>query len=317
MSFQTRILAGAAATALTALAVREAARAVERAHPPHGTFFDLGDVRLHVLMRGAGEPILYLHGNGAMIQEVEATGLVDALSATHRVIIPDRPGFGHSTRPRHVAWTPERQARAIAELLSRIAPGPVTVVAHSWGTLVALALALDHPAHVSGLVLVSGLYFPEARSDIVLAAPAIPIVGDIMRYTVSPLAGWAIAERLIQKAFAPNPVTPRFRAEFPIGMALRPWQLRAAAEEIAMMQTAPARLSARYGQLACPVTLLAGRADQIVDSRRHTERLAAQLPQAKIAVIENVGHMLPHIVPTEVMRAATETTAAQPAMHVF
>jgi pimeloyl-ACP methyl ester carboxylesterase len=122
---------------------------------------------------------------------------------------------------------------------------------------------------------------------------------------------------VIEKAFAPNPVTPRFRAEFPIGMALRPWQLRAAAEEIAMMQTAPARLSARYRELACPVTLLSGRADQIVDPRRHTERLAAQLPHARIAVIENVGHMLPHIVPTEVMRAATDRAAAEPSMHAI
>jgi pimeloyl-ACP methyl ester carboxylesterase len=64
------------------------------------------------------------------------------------------------------------------------------VLGHSWGTLVALGMATGGAAQVSGLVLISGYYYPSARADAVLAAPAaLPIVGDIMRYTVSPLTG--------------------------------------------------------------------------------------------------------------------------------
>src|SRR5205814_2139892 len=76
------------------------------------------------------------------------------------------------------------------------------VLGHSWGTLVALAMALEHASYVRGLVLLSGYYYPSLRLDVPLASsPAIPVVGDLMRYTVSPvlarraLATWCITLR--------------------------------------------------------------------------------------------------------------------------
>lgn len=48
---------------------------------------------------------------------------------------------------------------------------------HSWGTLVALEIALRFPERVRGLVLISGYYFPTARVDsLILGIPAIPVV---------------------------------------------------------------------------------------------------------------------------------------------
>jgi len=52
-------------------------------------------------------------------------------------------------------------------------------------TLVALAQALDHPDAVSSLVLVSGYYHPTLRADVPLfSLPAIPVIGDLIRYIV-------------------------------------------------------------------------------------------------------------------------------------
>ena len=48
------------------------------------------------------------------------------------------------------------------------------LVGHSWGTLVALEMALDNPLDTAGLVLLSGYYFPTARADVALAPwPAV------------------------------------------------------------------------------------------------------------------------------------------------
>ena len=56
-----------------------------------------------------------------------------------------------------------------------------------------MTLALDHPAAVGGLVLLSGYYKPTLRLDVPLVAPAaIPIIGDVLRHTVSPLLGTAL-----------------------------------------------------------------------------------------------------------------------------
>ena len=56
------------------------------------------------------------------------------------------------------------------------------VLGHSWGAAVALALALNHPDDVRGLVLLSGYYYPTLRADVLLSSPpAIPILGDLLR----------------------------------------------------------------------------------------------------------------------------------------
>jgi pimeloyl-ACP methyl ester carboxylesterase len=77
------------------------------------------------------------------------------------------------------------------------------VVGHSWGTLVALSLALDHPAHVQSLVLLSGYYFRNFCADVLMSLPsAAPIIGDLLSYTVSPLLGRAMRSRVLRKFFA-------------------------------------------------------------------------------------------------------------------
>ena len=84
----------------------------------------------------------------------------------------------------HWTWTPERQADLFIRAFEGLGIERPVVVGHSWGTLVALALALDHPQRVRGLVLLAGYYYPTKRPDVVVfSAPSIPVLGDIMRYT--------------------------------------------------------------------------------------------------------------------------------------
>ncbi|MBV9702928.1 MAG: alpha/beta fold hydrolase [Methylobacteriaceae bacterium] len=135
----------------------------------------------------------------------------------------DRPGYGYSDRPRGKAWTPEAQADLFAEAFVRLRMNRAVVFGHSWGTQVALALALDHPELVRGLVLASGYYFPTARA-VPFTLSSIPVLGDALHYTILPLIGRATAPGLIRKMFAPRPVTRRFAEEFPVGLTLRPSQ---------------------------------------------------------------------------------------------
>ena len=95
-------LAGAAA-ALGALALVNRARAekARRDNPPIGRFLEVGGTRLHYLERGSGPPLLLIHGNGTMIEDWIISGVLDELAKTNRVIAIDRPGFGHTDRPRH------------------------------------------------------------------------------------------------------------------------------------------------------------------------------------------------------------------------
>src|ERR1700682_658379 len=106
--------------AISALVNRHFAQKAMRDNPPLGQFLEINGVRLHYIERGAGEPLVLLHGNGSMIQDFESSGLIDWAAKNYRVIVFDRPGFGHSDRPRDVIWTPVAQAELINKALPRL-----------------------------------------------------------------------------------------------------------------------------------------------------------------------------------------------------
>jgi pimeloyl-ACP methyl ester carboxylesterase len=126
---------------------------------------DIDGVRLHYIVRGHGDPIVLLHGNGALVRDFELSGLVTELARRHRVIVFDRPGYGYSTRPRSRVWTPEAQAKLFSSVFRKLGLDAPIVLGHSWGTLVAIALGLNHPEQVSRLVLLSGYFYPTPRAE--------------------------------------------------------------------------------------------------------------------------------------------------------
>src|SRR5258708_862581 len=108
------MLVGSAALlgGMALLAHRRGKRA-EREHPPQGRFLDLEGTRLHYIERGDGPPVVFLHGNGAMIQDLESSGVLDLTAERHRVVAFDMPGFCHSDRPRDRTWTPDAPSQLI------------------------------------------------------------------------------------------------------------------------------------------------------------------------------------------------------------
>lgn len=286
------VLALSAAAAATATWVEFQSRRAERDNPPQGKYIHIDGVRLHYLARGAGPPLVLLHGNSVTVADYEASGLIDRLAAGHSVIAFDRPGFGHSSRPRQRLWTPAAQAALLRKALAGLGIDRAVVLGHSMGALVALALALDAPASVSGLVLIGGYYYPQARLDVALAWPvALPVVGDVMRYTSTALTARMTMNRMAKAMFAPDPVPPGFFTAQPREMMLRPLQLRADAEDAAFMIPQAASLAKRYHELHMPVTLVAGADDRIVAVEKHTQRLHAEIPHSELLLVRGAGHM--------------------------
>lgn len=304
-------LAGMAAAAATALWVRHQANKAERDNPPLGRFITVDDVRLHYIDVGKGPPVVLLHGNTLQLQDYLGSGLVDALSQRHRVILFDRPGFGHSERPRDRLWTPQAQAALLRQALVQLGVARPVVVGHSCGALVALGMALESPADVHGLVLISGYYYPTARADVPLAAPAaIPVLGDAIRYTVSPLAGRLLLKPAVRKMFAPAPIPPTFFDVIPREMLLRPSQIKATAEEAAFMIPAAAKFRDLYSGLDVPVTLIAGAGDKIVDVESHSAALHRELPESKLVVTPGAGHMVHYAAPADIAQAVERMSGA-------
>jgi pimeloyl-ACP methyl ester carboxylesterase len=304
VALATWLLPTIALTSATVLVVRRRARPAEDRHPPTGRFLDVHGVRLHYLERGSGTPVILLHGNGVMARDFEGSGVLDRLAAHHRVIAFDRPGYGFSQRPRTRRWTPEAQAALLGAACERLGIERPVVVGHSWGTLVAVAWALQRPDEVHGLVLLSGYYYPSLRPDVALfAPPAIPVLGDLMRNTISPVIGKLLMPVLLRQMFGPLPVPDGFRRAVPPSLMVRPWQLRASAAEAALMIPAVARLRKRYAELRMPVRLIAGAADRVAHVEPHSARLHREMPGSELCVLAGAGHMIHYVAQNTIVEA--------------
>jgi pimeloyl-ACP methyl ester carboxylesterase len=295
MQMQTslKLAAGGAALVATGLYARRRTAQALRDNPPQGNFVEAGGLRLHYVEKGAGPTLVLLHGLGSMVEDFVSSGFLERAAASYRVIAVDRPGYGHSDPAPRAMASPWRQAALLHEVLGKLDVRRPILLGHSWGTLVALALALRYPGTLRSLVLVSGYYFPTARFDaLLLSPPAIPGIGDLLRYTLSPCLGRLLWPAFLKLIFSPSRPPPG--GPVPTWLALRPAQLRAVAAETLMTVPAAFALSRRYAELTVPLLIVAGLDDRYVSPRSQSMRLGKVVPHSVSVLVPGAGHMLHH-----------------------
>ena len=282
-------LAAAGAGAFVHTRVRQAAEL----HPPRGRFA----AGLHYIEAGYGPPLVLLHGLGAMLEDFELSGLF-ALAAKHfRVFAFDRAGYGYSEAR---TLDPRAQAALLNQAFEQIGITRPVIVAHSAGTQSALAYAQQFPRQLRGLVLVSGYYYPSVRPDVLLLAPpGIPLVGTVLRHTISPLVARLLWPAWLKLLFHPLPA-PEY---LPPWRALAPAQLRSIGVESAMLLPVTMRMRRDYWKVRTPTVIVAGTKDRYVSSAAHSGRLHEELRFSTYLEIPEAGHMVHHAAPDAVMRA--------------
>ncbi|MGI8725865.1 MAG: alpha/beta fold hydrolase [Methyloceanibacter sp.] len=208
-----------------------------------------------------------------------------------------------SDRPHGSAWSARAQADLLKDALDVVNIKRSVVLGHSWGAAVALAMALNRPNDVRGLVLLSGYYYPTLRADVLLSSPpAIPIIGDLLRFSISPLLGKLLQPLLLKGMFAPLPVPANFSTGSTPNMSLRPGQIRAESQDGVAMIPGAIAMRHRYQELTMPVVIMAGTKDGVVNAKQ-PRRLHAQIPHSNLRMVPGVGHMLHYAVPEEVAEA--------------
>jgi pimeloyl-ACP methyl ester carboxylesterase len=140
---------------LTALALACAAPAAAQVAPYPASFttqeIATNGTTIHVRVGGSGPAVLLLHGYGETGDMWEP--LAARLMRNHRVIIPDLRGLGLSAKPA-TGYDKKTQAKDMAGLLAALGVnGPVDVVAHDIGNMVAYSFVASHPARVAHFVL--------------------------------------------------------------------------------------------------------------------------------------------------------------------
>ena len=169
--------------------------------------------------------------------------------------------------------------------------------------LVWLASTLPTTAPGPAGVLLSGYYFWPLRPDALVAAEgAVPVLGDMLRYTISPLLGRLQMPLLKWAMFSPARVSARFEAEYSPAMALRPSQIRATSMDDALMIPGAVALREQYKGLTLPVVIIVGEGDRVVFKRR-SEQLRDSIPGSVLQIVKGAGHMVHHLATRQVAQA--------------
>jgi len=243
---------------------------------------------------GTGPVVVLVHGQPGAGGDWVA--LADVLASDHRVLAPDRPGWGSDARG---AMGIAANADVLEELLEAAgATSPVTVVGHSLGGGVALELALRHPERVGALVLVGSVGVAQSLSgfDRLLA---VPLVGNgLLRAGVGALRRVLIAATHFSEHHPRTrvgnivPALPTVQAA--IGTDGRPIVGRGRqsflVEQRALLAETP-ELERALCRIAVPTAVVTGSSDRVVPLAA-SRSLATRIPGAELVVVAG-GHLLP------------------------
>ena len=237
----------------------------------------IGDVTLNYEQEGQGSNLILIHGLGADLHIWDAD--VAVFARHHRVLRPDVRGFGASDKPSG-PYSPALFACDLDGLLDVCGVDSAHVLGISLGGVIAQRLALDFPARVRSLVLVSTSSEVGQKS----------------------IAAWQrLADRIerdgfdAQTADASRAFSPGFAERHPAvvadlgrrNAACDPKGYAAAARAVSDYNW-----TADLPRLTAPTLILQGLDDQLTPPGGSV-KMSRELPHARLLLIAEAGHNLP------------------------
>jgi pimeloyl-ACP methyl ester carboxylesterase len=249
--------------------------------PRGATFAQIDGARIRYIDVGQGSPVVLIHGFGASLDSWGP--VVPELAKQHRVIALDLKGFGWSDRPEG-DYSIQAEAHLVLELMRQRGVERAAIVGQSWGGAVTLAIVAAAPERVTRAVIYGGLAFEDQVNGFMSWA-RVRGAGKLMFWLMwdPALIGESAQLAVYDKSLVTADVLDRIEAS-----QERPGA-RAAAYAV-VSQIRLTELEASYHTMTQPFLLLWGRQDAIVPPR-FGERLARELPNAKLIVYPHCGHI--------------------------
>lgn len=247
---------------------------------PVGRFADIGQgQQIHYHDSGSGEAVIFLHGAGAGASGYSNfKGNFPAFAeAGFRSIVPDLLGYGLSSKPDLPQYDLDFFVDGVKRLVDALGLKNITLLGNSLGGAVALGYALAHPEDVSRLALMA----PGGVEDLdtYLAMPGIANMFAVYRSGLTGIEAMRAVMRM--QLYDPSLLTDAILNE------------RA---PIAATQTEAARsvlkvpnMTARLGELRCPVLAFWGMDDQF-NPVGGADKLMAHCPEIRTILVNRCGH---------------------------
>ena len=267
-----------------------------------GEFLDLNGVRLYYYAagsRGAGEPIVLLHGfptSGHLWGAV-----VPLLPAGHRVVVLDLLGYGRSDPPNTNGVDLRSHADRVIGVLDHLGINFACLVGHDMGGGVAQSAAIRFPHRVSRLCLINSVAFEAwAAREVKLARAMLPLTRHLP-------PSWILS---IVRADLLRGYIDHDRGSRDIDLYLRPF---ADVEGRAVLIThllgldniETQALAPRLKHIVSPTAIVWGEHDPFLDVALG-ERLRAAIPRSTLEIVRDARHSVPEESPHEVAAAIGE-----------
>jgi len=261
-----------------------------------------------------GEPALYVHGLGGSSQNW--TDLAGLLAPRLDGLALDLPGFGHSDpAPKYAQGA---LADCVIQLLEKTDRGPVHLIGNSLGGAVSVRVAAMRPDLIRTLTLVSpAMPFLDPRRSLqgrVVPFLALPRVDRLAARRMAAISPEELATQVLRACFAdPDGIPPQRLAE-----AVEEARRRSEVDHFATAYTGamrglvlsflraqlpgPGSLWAMARRITAPTLVVAGLRDRLVDVRV-APRVARTIPDTRLLLLPDVGHVAQMEVPRVVARA--------------
>jgi len=290
-----------AALAVLALITQIGVLALQRTYPAQGKVIEVAGASLNIVdigpRDGAEPPVVMIHGASSNL-EIMRQPLGGMLAEKRRVILIDRPGHGWSTRARLDDSTPAIQGSMIDEALEKLGVGRAILVVHSWSGALGARMALDYPRRVAGLVMLAPVAYPwPGGVGWYNRVVNTPVIGPLLAYTITLPLGFFLTESGSRGVFLPQFMPQDFVSNTATPLLLRPREFLANARDLVTLKAAVAEQAPRYANIGAPMVVITGDVDKTVSTNIHSRPLAATVPNAKLILLPDVGHMVQNAAP--------------------
>lgn len=250
----------------------------------------VGGFDIAYLQGGNGEPLLLVHGFGA--DKDNFTRVAGYLTPHYRVIIPDLPGFGDSSKPDNVGYSVAVQVERVRAFAQHLGLQRFHLGGSSMGGAIATAYAAKYPAEVASLWLLAPAGTAAAQDselrrhfqetgEVLLVAKNAEEHARVREFVMSkpPFLPYSIRRVLGERAAANYALHSKIFLE--------------------LSQAPP--IESTVARIDAPALIVWGSEDRALNPRG-AETLKAMMPNAEVVVMDGIGH-LPMI---EAVRASAQ-----------
>lgn len=256
-------------------------------------------LRLNVLERGNGFPILCLHGHPGSGHSLSV--FTDHLSQRFKTLAPDLRGYGGSQTAHDFSMA--NHLTDLEALLDRYQIDRCLILGWSLGGILALELALRQLSRVSGLILVATAARPRSSHPPItwqdnLYTGLASIVNRLSpgwQWNIEVLGRRSLYRYLIQQH---TPTAYRYLAQEAMPAYLR--TSRQATRALAAALKQGYNRLPDLSQIQCPCLVLAGAEDRHI-TPASSQETAEHLPQAEWRCYPNTAHLFPWEIPEQVL----------------